>query len=123
MLNSQSFLKVFVGLSWMAKASVQAALGPISLKYMKPDDPGIMFLMMCVSQSDQYPFLFSFHFKFTDRKYGEIVLMMCVLSIVLTAPLGAILISVTGTKLLTKTKPLTDPEGCYLYIFCSFFYY
>lgn len=80
-------LKVFVAFSWMAKASVQAALGPIALKFMKPDDP--------------------------DRKYAEIVLMMCILSIVLTAPIGAMIISITGTKLLTKTKPIVEPEGMF----------
>lgn len=53
----------------MAKATVQAALGPVALKYLSPDDP--------------------------DRAYAEIVLMVCVLSIVLTAPIGAILISVS----------------------------
>lgn len=70
----------------MAKATVQAALGPVALKHLDADSP--------------------------DRKYAEIVLMMCVLSIVLTAPLGAILISITGSKLLTKTKRKASiPEG------------
>lgn len=69
----------------MAKATVQAALGPLALKHLSPDDP--------------------------DMHYGEIVLMLCVLSIVVTAPTGAILISITGTKLLTKTKIPTMPES------------
>lgn len=69
----------------MAKATVQAALGPLALKKLTADDP--------------------------DMYYAEIVLMVCILSIVVTAPLGAILISITGTKLLTKTKIPTMPES------------
>lgn len=55
------------------------------LKHLSPDDP--------------------------DMHYGEIVLMICILSIVVTAPTGAILISITGTKLLTKTKFPQMPES------------
>ena len=69
----------------MAKATVQAALGPVALKHLSADDP--------------------------QRKYAEIVLMLCVLSIVLTAPMGAILISITGKKLLTKTTQPQITEG------------
>jgi hypothetical protein len=50
--------QVFVSLSWMAKATVQAALGPIALRNLSADDP--------------------------DVHYGEIVLMLCILSIVVT---------------------------------------
>ncbi|KAG5676603.1 hypothetical protein PVAND_006426 [Polypedilum vanderplanki] len=76
--------RFFVSMSWMAKATVQAALGPIALKHLSADDP--------------------------DIHYGEIVLMICILSIVVTAPTGAILISITGKKLLTKTKQTSMPE-------------
>lgn len=69
----------------MAKATVQAALGPVALKHLSADDP--------------------------QRKYAEIVLMLCILSIVLTAPMGAILISITGKKLLTKTTQPQITEG------------
>lgn len=68
-----------------AKATVQAALGPIALKHLDADDP--------------------------DRPYAEIVLMVCILSIALTAPTGAILISITGTKLLAKTTQPHNTEG------------
>lgn len=77
----------------MAKATVQAALGPVALKHLSPDDP--------------------------DRHYAEIVLMVCILSIVLTAPTGAILISITGTKLLTKTKQPQNIEGKRNILTCS----
>lgn len=69
----------------MAKATVQAALGPVALKHLSDTDP--------------------------DRKYAEIVLMVCILSIVLTAPTGAILISITGKKLLTRTTQPQNLEG------------
>lgn len=73
----------------MAKATVQAALGPVCLKRL-------------AENPNTTP---------EEQKYGEIVLMICILSIVLTAPIGAILISISGTKLLTKTKPLHIVEG------------
>lgn len=81
--------KVFVSLSWMAKATVQAALGPVCLKRLS-------------EKGNATP---------EETKYAEVVLMICILSIVVTAPIGAILISITGTKLLTKTKPLHVVEG------------
>jgi len=71
----------------MAKATVQAALGPVALKHLG---------------NDASP---------EEKQYGETVLMICILSIVLTAPTGAILISITGTKLLTKTKQPHVVEG------------
>lgn len=83
--------KVFVALSWMAKATVQAALGPVCLKRLAETNDN----------------------SEADHKYAETILMICVLSIVLTAPIGAILISVSGTKLLTKTKPLHVVEGMF----------
>ncbi|XP_054283781.1 sodium/hydrogen exchanger 9B2-like isoform X3 [Macrosteles quadrilineatus] len=74
--------KIFVALSWMAKASVQAALAPVALSMVVEmgKKPG----------SEEY-------------ESAKVMLMFCVLSIALTAPLGAILIMLTGTKLLTKT--------------------
>lgn len=47
----------------------------------------------------------------TERHYAEIVLMICVLSIILTAPTGAILITLSGPRLLTKMKVPHIPEG------------
>lgn len=46
-----------------------------------------------------------------ETKYAETVLMVCVLSIILTAPTGAILITLSGPRLLTKTKFPHVPEG------------
>lgn len=79
--------KVFIALSWMAKATVQAALGPSTL-----DE---------VNKNDQ-----------RQMEYAETVLTLCVLSILLTAPAGAIIISLSGPKLLTKTTaPVAPPEA------------
>ncbi|KAK5646398.1 hypothetical protein RI129_004862 [Pyrocoelia pectoralis] len=78
--------KIFVALSWMSKATVQAALGPIALSIV----------------GDKHP----------EKDYAEKVLMICVLSIILTAPTGAILITLSGSRLLTKLKIHPHiPEG------------
>lgn len=80
----------------MAKATVQAALGPVALKHLAPDSPHVV--------------------------YAETVLMVCILAIVVTAPLGAILISLTGTKLLTKMRAPAEPvEGELEYLLTSVF--
>lgn len=78
----------------MAKATVQAALGPVVLRKMRnnPDSSDDML------------------------KNAEIMLMICILSIVVTAPIGAIIISITGPKLLTKTKALPPAEGTPLFV-------
>lgn len=96
--------KFFVALSWMSKATVQAALGPVALKNLDAN----------ATESEKH--------------YAYVVQTIAVLSIVLTAPLGAILISVSGTKLLTKTRQPQITEGklvdlvsiiCYLSYFRS----
>lgn len=73
----------------MAKAIVQAALGPVFLKRLE-ENPN--------ASSE-------------EKRLAEIISMICVLSIILTAPIGALLISVSGTRLLTKTRPLQVTEG------------
>ncbi|XP_012275043.1 sodium/hydrogen exchanger 9B2 isoform X2 [Orussus abietinus] len=79
--------KVFIALSWMAKATVQAALGPVTLDEVD-------------SKNEE------------QATYAQTVLTLCVLSILLTAPTGAIVISLSGPKLLTKTTvPVVQPEG------------
>lgn len=71
----------------MAKATVQAALGPVMLKRLHPDN----------SKEERY--------------YAQTIMMICILSIVVTAPIGAFLISITGPRLLTKTKQAPPTEG------------
>jgi NhaP-type Na+/H+ or K+/H+ antiporter len=76
--------KIFIALACMAKATVQAALGPATLDKVNPQDE-------------------------EQRHHGEVVLMLCVLSILLTAPSGAIIIMLSGPKLLTKTRAPIAP--------------
>ncbi|XP_046835011.1 uncharacterized protein LOC124431311 isoform X2 [Vespa crabro] len=79
--------KVFIALSWMAKATVQAALGPVTLDEVNRDNA-------------------------EQVEYANTVLTLCVLSILLTAPTGAIIISLSGPKLLTKTTtPSAPPDA------------
>lgn len=40
--------------------------------------------------------------------YAQTIVTACVISILLTAPAGAIIVSLSGTKLLTKAKPDND---------------
>lgn len=78
--------KLFIAFSWMSKATVQAALGPVTLDEVNKDNE-------------------------QELEYAQTVLMMCVLSVLLTAPSGAIIISLSGPKLLTKTTtPVGPPE-------------
>ncbi|XP_066583918.1 uncharacterized protein [Prorops nasuta] len=79
--------KVFIAFACMAKATVQAALGPVVLDEVDSND--------------------------SERvRCAETVLTLCVLSILLTAPLGAIIITLAGPRLLTKTTaPVQAPEG------------
>lgn len=82
----------------MAKATVQAALGPVMLRRLRERGT----------------------FTPEEKTYAETILTVCILSIVVTAPIGAILISLTGTRLLTKTKPLAHVEGEYSLILTFF---
>nr|XP_012141817.1 PREDICTED: uncharacterized protein LOC100876541 isoform X2 [Megachile rotundata] len=79
--------KVFIAIACMAKATVQAALAPTTLDKIDPNNPEQVY-------------------------YAETVMTVCVLSILLTAPSGAILITLLGPKLLTKTTaPMVPAEG------------
>ncbi|KAH0554196.1 sodium/hydrogen exchanger 9B2 isoform X2 [Cotesia glomerata] len=77
--------KIFIALACMAKATVQAALGPVALDFVKKDD-------------------------IEQKRYAETTLTFCILSILLTAPTGAIIISLAGPKLLTKTTTPAEPQ-------------
>ncbi|KDR15092.1 sodium/hydrogen exchanger 9B2 [Zootermopsis nevadensis] len=80
--------KIFVSLSWMAKATVQAALGPVALDSVRD-----------LNRPEE------------ERDFAERVLVICVLSILLTAPVGAILITLSGPRLLKKTTTPVIVEG------------
>uniref|UniRef100_A0A3B5AWD1 Mitochondrial sodium/hydrogen exchanger 9B2-like n=1 Tax=Stegastes partitus TaxID=144197 RepID=A0A3B5AWD1_9TELE len=72
--------KVFIALAWMPKATVQAAIGSTALDMARTKD-------------DQQL-----------QKYGMDVLTVAVLSILLTAPVGALIIGLSGPRLLQKPK-------------------
>lgn len=71
---------LFVGLSWLPKATVQAVLGPVALDMARSTD------------------------DHTTIHYASQVLTIAVLSIILTAPIGAIAIQHLGPVLLTRSK-------------------
>lgn len=73
--------KNFIALACMAKATVQAALGPALLEKIDKSNDG------------------------EHKRFGDIVLVVCFLSILLTAPVGAFIIMLSGPKLLKKTLP------------------
>ncbi|XP_070163955.1 sodium/hydrogen exchanger 9B2 isoform X1 [Polyergus mexicanus] len=79
--------KIFIALSCMAKATVQAALAPVTLDEVDKDNQH-------------------------EVEYAEMILTLCVLSVLLTAPASAIIITLSGPKLLTKTTtPVAPPEA------------
>ncbi|KAI5636174.1 sodium/hydrogen exchanger family domain-containing protein [Phthorimaea operculella] len=78
--------KLFIAVTWVAKATVQAALGPAALDLVKN------------GQTAGLP-------RSAERTYAETLLAVSVLSVVVSAPAGAILIALTGPRLLTKTEP------------------
>ncbi|KAM3959027.1 sodium/hydrogen exchanger 9B2 [Aphomia sociella] len=85
--------KIFVGLSWMAKATVQAALGPVALDEVRK--------MANLSPSELAVL----------EEYAEVIITVCIMSIVITAPIGAIIITLTGPRLLSKTTKPPVLEG------------
>ncbi|KAF7990756.1 hypothetical protein HCN44_000561 [Aphidius gifuensis] len=78
--------KIFIAFACMAKATVQAALGPATLDEIDKNNK---------QQIDN----------------AQTTLTFCVLSIILTAPIGAIIISLSGPKLLTKIKTPIPPTN------------
>jgi NhaP-type Na+/H+ or K+/H+ antiporter len=68
--------KIFIGLSWLPKATVQAALGSVPLD------------LAIIANNDSF------------KALGQTVLTVAVLAIVITAPLGAVATGVLGPYLL-----------------------
>lgn len=82
--------KIFMAFAWLPKATVQAALGPVFLD------------MVLKLSNDDWEVL-------GDRDewlgMGNDILTLAVLSILITAPLGAVSILALGPKLLTRDTP------------------
>ncbi|KAJ6668863.1 hypothetical protein lerEdw1_012349 [Lerista edwardsae] len=77
--------KIFISLAWIPKGTVQAAIGSIALDTARD------------------------HHDKKLEQYGMLILTAAFLAILVTAPTGAILIGLTGPKLLHKTD--IDGEG------------
>ena len=84
--------RLFVALSWLPKATVQAAIGPLALDKAKSllVTSGVTCDSVVSSDSQVCAMLHQ----------GNIVLTVSVLVIIITAPLGAVAILMTGPRLL-----------------------
>ncbi|XP_070470221.1 sodium/hydrogen exchanger 9B1 [Equus przewalskii] len=69
--------KIFIALSWMPKATVQAVLGPLALETARINAPHL-------------------------EAYSKDVMTVAFLAILITAPNGALIIGILGPKLLTR---------------------
>ena len=109
--------KIFMSIAWIPKATVQAALGPIFLHKVN-----LMEESYWDTESNRQKWLLSNpHKNSTDwdpliikrqwEEWGENILTIAVLSILVTAPVGAILISSLGPKLLDKDEYQDDNES------------
>ncbi|XP_073748146.1 sodium/hydrogen exchanger 9B1 isoform X3 [Callorhinus ursinus] len=72
--------KMFIALSWMPKATVQAVLGPLALETARSSAPHL-------------------------EPYSKDVMTVAFLAILITAPNGALIIGVLGPKVLTHHEP------------------
>ena len=88
--------KVFVSLAWIPKATVQAAIGPLALDMA---NAALINASENILEHDK---------SILDKRVelGKQLLTMAVLSILVTAPLGAFAIMTTGTRLLKKSKSM-----------------
>ena len=82
----------FFAFSWIPKATVQAAIGGIVLDNARSLDG--------ISDENREKYI----------QFGNIVLTMAVLSIILTAPPGAIMINTLGTKWLSDDTAHVEAE-------------
>ncbi|XP_053259905.1 sodium/hydrogen exchanger 9B2 [Podarcis raffonei] len=81
--------KIFISLAWIPKATIQAAIGSVALDTAR-------------SQGE----------KDTEMKYGMDVLTVAFLGILITAPIGALIIGLAGPRLLHKaTEASSDGHG------------
>ncbi|XP_073495293.1 sodium/hydrogen exchanger 9B2 isoform X1 [Phyllobates terribilis] len=78
--------KVFISLAWMPKATVQAAIGSVALDMARH------------TKNKQF------------EEYGMDVLTIAFLAILITAPIGALIIGMTAPKMLQKSNPCTGSE-------------
>lgn len=97
--------RLFVALSWLPKADVQAALGPLALDAARHAVTAPATSPSAVQDLQDAN---------VDVARANTVLLVAVLSIVLTAPAGSIIISTLSKRLLTPAPPRvprTPPPG------------
>ncbi|XP_031563746.1 sodium/hydrogen exchanger 9B2-like [Actinia tenebrosa] len=80
--------KIFISIAWLPKATVQAAIGSVSLDMARQ-----------AGLTGTY-----------QETYGIQILTVAVLSILVTSPIGAIGISLAGPRMLTQTLPTEDED-------------
>ena len=90
--------RYFLALAWIPKATVQAALGPIAVDYTEDkicneSAPGWSGQENC----DRF------------RKWSQMILTTAVLSIVVTAPVGLLVIKFLGTRWLRRDPSFSEP--------------
>ena len=88
--------KIFMAFAWLPKATVQAALGPVFLDMVLKLNDGDWETLS--ADKDEW------------NAMGNDILTLAVLSILITAPIGAVSILALGPKLLTRDAP-EDEEG------------
>ena len=97
--------RIFVSLAWLPKATVQAAIGPLALDQAKkllsatdscPDPHQERDLVQSVESSQEE--------VCAMIEYGNIILTVAVSVIIITAPIGAVAILLSGPRLLTTNN-------------------
>ena len=82
--------RAFIGMSWIPKATVQAALGSVPLDLIHKS--------MRKEHDDYYQY----------EKWGNAILVTAVMSVLVTAPIGLLAISTFGPRWLDKLDPYAD---------------
>ena len=114
--------RLFVALAWLPKATVQAAIGPIALDKVKQlvasnypdlDCSTVSDMMMNVNTTMMTPgddMVTSIGPETVCAwlEYGNIVLTVAVAVIIITAPLGAVAIMMSGPRLLEIEERKTE---------------
>ena len=107
--------RIFVSLAWLPKATVQAAIGPLALDKAKnllsssyPDQSCDNIMMMDSSPNSTMTDLDT---ACSMLEYGNIVLTVAVSVIIITAPIGAVAIMVSGPRLLTSNVSSSQEDA------------
>ena len=115
--------RIFVSFAWLPKATVQAAIGPYALDKAKNllatsfSEYDCLDINTNVTNAQSQPLYVNSTSKFDLNQnvpglieacdmleYGNIVLTVAVAVIIITAPIGAAAIMLSGPKLLTSTS-------------------